>query len=166
MFVAVWPPPEVLDAIEALPRGGGRDLRWTTRPQWHVTLRFLGECDEDAAGAAFEQIDAATATAVMGPATARFGDRVVQVPVAGVDAIAAATLAATAGLVAPDDRRFRGHLTLARVRGRARVDLKPFAGVPLQAAWPVDEVTLVRSRLDPDGARYDVVARRSLTRNP
>ena len=59
----------------------------------------------------------------------------------------------------PEDRPFDGHLTLARARKAARVDLRRLAGAPIEAAWPVTEVCLVESRLSPAGARYEVVDR-------
>ena len=46
LFVGVRPPDEVLDLIADLPRRAQAGLRWTTRDQWHVTLRFLGEVED------------------------------------------------------------------------------------------------------------------------
>ncbi|MEO7447430.1 MAG: 2'-5' RNA ligase family protein [Humibacillus sp.] len=51
LFVAVLPPSEVLDQLEAVlePRresGAGGELRWTDRHQWHVTLAFFGDVPE------------------------------------------------------------------------------------------------------------------------
>ena len=51
LFVAVTPPPEALDELEAAVaplRSSCRDLRWTGRQNWHVTLAFLGEVDDAA----------------------------------------------------------------------------------------------------------------------
>ncbi|MER3453020.1 MAG: RNA 2',3'-cyclic phosphodiesterase, partial [Acidimicrobiia bacterium] len=48
LFVAVWPPEEVLDVVAKLPRPGVVGLRWTSREQWHVTLRFFGSVPEPA----------------------------------------------------------------------------------------------------------------------
>ena len=42
LFVAVWPPDDVIDVLADLPRPEVAGVRWTTRGQWHVTLRFLG----------------------------------------------------------------------------------------------------------------------------
>ena len=43
-FVAVVPPPPVLDAIEAATAGLELPgLRRTTRAQWHLTMQFLGD---------------------------------------------------------------------------------------------------------------------------
>ena len=58
LFVAVWPPPEVLDVLAALPRTERPGVRWTTRDQWHVTLRFLGMADPAEAVEAVRRIEA------------------------------------------------------------------------------------------------------------
>ena len=52
LFVAVWPPPEVLDLVAEIDRPALAGVRWTTRDQWHVTLRFLGRMDGIEAAAA------------------------------------------------------------------------------------------------------------------
>lgn len=171
LFVAVWPPAAVVDLVAAAVAalrgpdlGAADDLRWTAPERWHVTLRFLGDTDEADAVPAFCAAAAldgfGPATAVLGPAIGRFGRRVLHVPVGGLTSLAAAVTAATA-LVGepPDDRRFAGHLTLARARPRRGADLAPLAGHAVSAQWPVAEVTLVASRQGRGGARYEVVAR-------
>ena len=45
LFLAVWPSPEVVDVLRALPRPDTPGVRWSTEDQWHVTVEFLGECD-------------------------------------------------------------------------------------------------------------------------
>ena len=169
LFVAAWPPPEVVRTLAALPRPEVPGVRWTTADQWHVTLRFLGSIAEadlpalEAALAAGLAEPAGGAPAVgpaacrMGPATGCFSRAVLMVPVSGLEAAAAATVAATAGFgEAPPDRPFAGHLTLARSRGP---DLRRLAGQPVAAAWTSSEVTLVRSHTDRSGARYEVLRR-------
>jgi 2'-5' RNA ligase len=164
LFAAVWPPPEVVEALAVLPRPEVPGLRWTTPDQWHVTLRFFGEADVAEAVEAFRGIHGGGAlVAGLGPATGRFGRRVLHVPVRGLDALAAATVAATAGVgERPGPRAFAGHVTLARARHPRGVDLRPLAGAPVAGRWVVEEVTLVASHLGPGGARYEVVAARSL----
>jgi 2'-5' RNA ligase len=142
----------VVDAIAALERPAIDGVRWTTEDQWHVTLCFLGEADVDMATAALATVVASPTTAVMGPATDRFGQTTLQVPVTGLDDLAGAVTTA----FGPQDRPFRGHLTLARAR---RGDIRGLCGVPIAGEWPVDEVTLVATELHPKGARYTVVAR-------
>ena len=161
LFVAVWPPEDVLDALAGLPRPEVPGLRWTRRDQWHVTLRFLGAVDEaQPVVAALGTIDGAVpAEAVMGPAVERFGRRVLQVPVAGLDALATAVAGVTEGVGRAEDRPFRGHLTLARARPGSRLDLRRLTGVPLAARWTARELCLVESVPSTGGSRYRVVER-------
>src|SRR5947208_2359100 len=52
LFVAIAPPPAVLDELDALVeplRARRLDLRWTNREAWHGTLAFLGQVDQAAA---------------------------------------------------------------------------------------------------------------------
>jgi 2'-5' RNA ligase len=168
LFVAVWPPTEVLDLVGGLARPDVPGLRWTTPDQWHVTLRFLGDVESPAPVIdALRAAGAPAAHADLGPEVRRLGSHVLMVPVAGLDDVAAAVTAATAGIgTPPEDRPFRGHLTLARVRGRARVDLRSLAGAALGARWPVSRIALVQSALDPKGARYETIAEVELEGDP
>jgi RNA 2',3'-cyclic 3'-phosphodiesterase len=161
LFVAATPPDEVLALIEELPRPAEPGVRWTARPQWHVTLRFLGEADVAAARAALATLDAPSATAELGPAVSRLGRSVVCLPVAGLDELAAAVRSATASVgEPPDPRPFAGHITLARLRRRAACGV---TGTRIRATFPVEEVELVRSTLTADGPEYEVEARRRLS---
>jgi 2'-5' RNA ligase len=161
LFVAAVPPAAVLDRVAALPRPEVEGLRWTTRDQWHVTLRFLGRVtDVDAVSAAVEAVTISRCEARIGPEVGRFGRRVLHVPVAGLDDLAAAVVAGTAAVgEPPEDRPFAPHLTLARSRARRGIDLRALTGEPIEAAWPVEDICLVESRLHPDGARYETLRR-------
>jgi 2'-5' RNA ligase len=157
LFVAVWPPEEVLDAVEALHRPVGAGGRWTRRDQWHVTLRFLGPADVDAVAAALAGLRHSPVDAVVGPEVGLLGEGVVQLPVAGLDSLAAAVVSLTAGAGRPpDDRPFFGHLTLARIAGEPPAEV---LGQALSATFPVDLVALVTSELGGNAARYTTVAR-------
>lgn len=169
LFVAVWPPPEILDLLAGLGRPAVDGVRWTTRGQWHVTLRFFGPVPEvEPVAEALAGLPAAPpASAVLGPAIGRFGRRVLHVPVTGLDAVAAGVAAATVGLGRPpEDRPFRGHVTLARVVKHGKVDLRPLAGAPVAGEWEVGAVCLVESRLSPAGAHYEVLEEFPITRPP
>lgn len=149
-----------MEAVAALDRPAVDGVRWTRPDQWHVTLRFLGQTDLEPVRAALAAVEVPPATARLGPAVGRFGHRVLHVPVGGLDGVAEAVVAATAGLGRPpDDRPFAGHLTLARVAKGARVDLRRLAGAAVEGSWDVTEVCLVESRLSPAGASYEVVER-------
>jgi RNA 2',3'-cyclic 3'-phosphodiesterase len=174
LFVAIAPPPAVLDELDELVgplRGGRLDLRWTSRQAWHVTLAFLGQVDETATARLLPRLERAAgghpciALAFAGagafPAPGRAnvlwsglsGDR-------GALARLAETVAAgasRAGAPPPDrGRRFQPHLTLARCRMPADVTglvtaLDGYQGQP----WTADRLHLVRSRLGAaDQPRY------------
>jgi RNA 2',3'-cyclic 3'-phosphodiesterase len=165
LFVAITLPSGAAEAVRRMPRPDVSPVRWTTPEQWHVTLRFIGEVSDPAAvSEALIGLAAARGTnptavqAVMGPASAWFpGRSVLQVPVAGLDDLAETV----AGLTSPWERRpghetFNGHLTLARVRGKATGPTE-LAGIPVTAQWPVDQVTLYSSVLGSPGAVYDAL---------
>jgi 2'-5' RNA ligase len=156
--------------VAALERPKVVGARWTTRDQWHVTLRFLGEVDDALLGdvaSAVGGLGRLTVTARLGPAVELLGPRVVPIPVAGLDEVGSRVIDATAGFGRPpEDRPFRGHLTLARLKGVRRRDLAPLLGTPIDVAWTVEELHVVRSHLSPKGARYESVALVSLAGPP
>ena len=161
LFIAAWPPPAVVGTLRELPRETDAGIRWTTPDQWHITLRYLGKVDETAALDAFGTIEAHSSEAVVGPTIERLGSAIVMVPVAGLDELASIVEHVTSGIgETPHPDGFRGHLTLARLKGRAAC---PLDGVEVSARFGVDEIALVRSELHADGARYTTVARRDLS---
>jgi 2'-5' RNA ligase len=168
LFIAVWPSPAVLELLAALDRPALPSVRWTDAAAWHVTLRFLGEVDDAGAAAVTDAVRAASAgaaacEATMGPATTRLNRSILTVPVAGLDAVAAAVIDATRDLgEPPGDRPFAGHITLARGRGRRPVP-PSLAGRPVAATWTVRELTLERSHLGPGGPRYETLEALALT---
>ncbi len=158
LFVAVYPPGAIVDALRALPREAGPDVRWVPEEQLHVTLRFFGMTDvEPAKGRLAGLIPSLRgATAELGPRVSRLGRSVVCVPVAGLDELASSIAEATADLgEPPDPRPFRGHLTLARLRNRAACGL---AGASFDRSFSVDRVHLVESVTRPTGAEHATVA--------
>ena len=160
LFVAVLPPARVLDRLEALERSVGDGARWTTRAQWHVTLHFLGQADEVASSRALATVSAEPATVMLGPTTSMLGAHVHVVTAEGLAALAAVVGAAMAGIgQPPEDRPFRGHLTLARARRGQRAR---FAVQPFDERFVADEVVLLRSRTLAEGARYERVASQRL----
>jgi len=141
----------------SLRRKDQRGVRFIDPENWHVTLRFFGEAHIDDVEEALEGIELPPARATLGPAVDVLGERVLVVPVSGLDALAGAVLEPTRHVGEPPPRRrFSGHLTIARVKRDAR--MPPALGAIVDGTFDVERVELVRSRLDPDGARYDTVA--------
>ncbi len=155
LFVAAWLPDDVVDQLAALQRSTEPDVRWVPRENLHVTLRFLGQAR---ANDVIGRLDGATfpqATATLGPVVSRLGHDLVVVPVAGLDGLATVVHDATAGIGRPEPRRFRGHITLARLRHRAACGV---TGTRVDARFDVGEVALVRSRTLPTGAVYETLS--------
>jgi RNA 2',3'-cyclic 3'-phosphodiesterase len=166
LFVAIAPPPEALDELEALTaplRAARDDLRWTSREAWHVTLAFLGEVQESELPGLLPRLERAAGRhhdfclAIAGAGTFPAADRanVLWGGLSG-DRRSLANLAASvtagasrAGATPPDKgRRFEPHLTLARCRLPADVSaivaaLASYQGLP----WHADRIHLVRSQL-------------------
>lgn len=126
-----------------------------------MTLRFFGELGEAEVAKAVATLGKvagslpSTLLAKGGPGTRFLGPGLVVWPVEGLAGIAQAVEQATAGIGQPvPGRRFVGHLTIAR--GRRDMDLRPARHLlsPLAMSWPVISLSLVRSDLHPDGARY------------
>ena len=164
-FVAVWPTEEVLEALAVLPRPELDTARWSTRDQWHVTLRFFGELDEAGVTKASRAIAKAAAhlssplEARGGPSTCFMGPGLIIWPVEGLAEAARTVGRSTAKIGKPLPRRpFRGHLTVARARGEADLRQAGQLLAPLDMSWNAGSLSLVKSELHPDGARYTEVA--------
>src|SRR5579863_4778457 len=166
LFVAIAPPPAVLDELDTLAgplRADRPDLRWTSREAWHVTLAFLGHVDEAAVARLLPRLERAArrhhhfliafSGAGAFPAAGRAnvlwsglsGDRGALAHLA--ESVTAG--ASRAGAPPPDKgRRFQPHLTLARCRMPADVTELVAALDGYQGpSWPADRIHLVRSRL-------------------
>lgn len=167
LFVCVRPPDAILDVVEEVVAGcragapGG--VRWVGRDKWHVTLHFLGEVADPApveAALAAAALSGVEVDASLGPAVELLGRQVVAAPVRGLDAMAAVVRDAVGDLgdpgSRPEERPFRGHLTLARLgrRGSAARRLGCL-GTPLADRWTVRDIALVRSHLGSGPALYE-----------
>lgn len=158
----------------------GPDYRWVQPENYHVTLKFLGAV-EPAVLSRVEPVLGQTAAAVR-PFELRFqglgcfpgwtNPRVLWVGVAeGQSELALLARAVDRGLsalgFAPEERPFRGHLTVARQRSdRGLADLRDAA----QAIGPdapagthlVTAILLLESKLSPAGPAYSVRGRYAL----
>jgi len=161
LFVCVWPDASATEALHLLHRKDQPGVRFVPDENWHVTLRFLGQAEPRAVIEALTDVRVAPTEVHLGPVVDLLSDHSVIVPAGGLDEWATAVNRATRGLGdAPIRKRFVGHVTLARLSGRARRERKPpgVVGTPVSARFTATEFTLVVSHLDPGGARYDVLA--------
>lgn len=176
-FVAVELAPSVqqaLDSVQRKLRQEGVPVRWVAPEKIHLTLKFLGEIPLQQAKAVG---DAAARVAVesqpfdleavgVGVFPNERRPRVIWVGVEGdvgdVCRLQAHLENSCAGLGFPPERRpFSPHLTLGRVRRRARPDELRRLGrivaalqVPSLGRWHVDEFVVMRSDLRPSGPIY------------
>jgi 2'-5' RNA ligase len=161
LFVAVWPPVDVVERLSELPRPAVDGVRWTTPDQWHVTIRFLGEvADPTSVSGRLGSEPLPACEAVMGPTSECATASVLWLPVTGLEPLAEVVGRLTGEIGLPPEATFRGHLTLARARrGAHRRVLRRLPPLECAARWDVTEVTVVASTLGGTGSRYDVLDR-------
>jgi 2'-5' RNA ligase len=171
-FLAVVPPDEALDAVDAavsrieLPSTARR----MARSQWHLTLQFLGNrVDFDAVAGEVDALAVRGGTVALGGAGAFPSDRRGRILWLGVregDALLSQLVAAVGALLEPigyppEDRPYHAHLTLARLK--APVDLRPAVAElgpgPVGRPWTAGEVVLFQSTTRRTGAEYVARAR-------
>ena len=173
LFVAVWPPASLVAQLRQLDRPVRPGLRWTTEDQWHVTLRFLGGVDRERVRSLREALGPGGGGALTpwrsGPDRhrGRSGRGVWVLPVEGLEPLAARVGAATCGRgaagggAALPGPHHPGPGPATRGPGRTGepAGSPPGGSVGVAGQWRVADLTLVRSELRADGARYEVVAR-------
>lgn len=181
LFVACEVPDDVKETIGEvilnLREKSGSAVRWIKPEGVHVTLKFLGEVPTRKLPAVKLAIQEAVVGhspfelefSTIGTFGGREGLRIMWVGIAGdvlrLEALVRAVNAALAVVgFEPERRPFRPHLTLGRVKDeistRQRAEIEVAVGkteVP-PASWRTAQVSLMRSRLGPGGASYEVLA--------
>ncbi|MET9020558.1 RNA 2',3'-cyclic phosphodiesterase [Actinopolymorpha sp. NPDC004070] len=189
LFVAVVPPPAVLDDLadelaqvreRLAPVASDDNYRWSLRAQWHLTLAFLGEVPDSARTDLHRRLGRAAGRyppmRLRVAGSGGFGSvRRARVLWAGIDGDLR-PLRALAGSVSAAARRsgldvregrFKPHLTLARLRepadvGQVTAELAGYGG----PEWVADRLELVASHLGQGEGRhprYETVADWPLT---
>lgn len=181
LFYALLLPPSLLDAIAALTTtlrdaDGGHDVRWTSAENLHITLRFLGEVDTRKRVRAAELLREAVMperiVLRVGRLDAFPSLRRPSVIVLGVrdeeeglrEAWRMADTFADALGIPPEERAFRPHITLGRVRRGRTIGAE--LGSELQSrtidlhSFAAQGIALMESSLLLSGARYEIVERR------
>jgi 2'-5' RNA ligase len=183
-FVAILPPKTWIEALAATQDALRRAIdspafRWVQPEQIHMTLRFFGTIPvADAAQivADLDRISRGTRTftltaSALGCFPTIHRARVLwlgienEIPIRCLQQKVVEATRATGDR--PDDRSFKAHLTLARIK-----ELRPEAGRRLGEAlaetrfavnpWDVQEILLMRSHLSAARARYETVHRSAL----
>jgi RNA 2',3'-cyclic 3'-phosphodiesterase len=154
--------------------GDDEALRLVAADALHVTLAFLGWRDEELV----ERIAAAVDVAVAGMGAPELTPRGLAPLPSRRPRVLAVDLDDRAGLAGalqasverelvaadvhePEDRAFRPHVTVARVRKGRRAPTGRFPDPP-RGPFAATAVTLFRSDLSPAGARYTALARTPL----
>ena len=182
LFIAVRIPEPVKDEIEKA-QGALRDalrtntVRWTTREQFHLTLKFLGNVEAQRAGSLVEALRLAcrgfTPLALRARGLGFFPERgFPRVVWAGAqdDKEQLPRLQRAIEETMRDftteaaERNFFGHVTLGRIKGIRRPEsealVQAAAGMAQRVfgEWTAGEVELIRSELSPAGAKYTSLA--------
>lgn len=166
----------IADELSALRRDDA-DVRWVNPEQTHVTLRFLGSVERSSVAALSVALQDAAARSSRFPlalnGTGAFPSfsrpRVLWIgvrPHPGLGSVHARVRDALATVgIDPEDRPFRPHVTVGRVRrgreaGAGLID--KFFALPFEARCDVEDIALVESVLGPGGARHRDLARFAL----
>ena len=162
---------DVAERLTAEP--GGDAVRWTRPEAYHVTLRFVGRTPVDRV----VEMARAVQSRIAGTAPFRLAlgalhafpsprrPRVVVLDLTPAEPITALASAVEQGVVeagfAPEERAFRPHLTIGRVReGTRRAPrLHASLGPSEPAPFDVASIVLFQSVLAAGGSRYTPLAR-------
>lgn len=162
LFFALWPPAQVLAALDALAEAARAECggRRTRRAALHLTLAFLGDVRGEqlphlrllTAGLGFEKFVLRLDRLGYWPHNQIVWIGCHQPPTGLLQLHAALTGALFATGFQLERRPFFAHVTLVR---RARCTALPMLPGPIE--WPVEQVALVESELQPAGACYRIL---------
>lgn len=175
-FIAIPLPKECRATLDRMQQGLRRcqaDVRWVAIPSIHLTLKFLGEVDPGVlqgmhtllSDCAKPECSFELRLHGLGCFPNPIHPRVVWCGIGGeTDALArlqriVESACASMGF-APEDRLFRPHLTLGRIRGRRNMQAlaeKLTSGSDLACGFRVDRFHIYESSLKPQGAVYTVL---------
>jgi len=183
LFVAIPLPVHVIAALTDLQQRvrilmpeGDRVVRWTRTEQFHLTLRFFGNVEEEKLEALRDRLHQAVLN--FNPFDLQLGHcgcfpnsnhpRILWVglegDVASLNALHESIRIQTADFgQPPDDRKFQPHLTLGRLRHSSRAQnfrkkCEAISAPVRSASWTVNEMQLIYSRLSAEGSIYRMIA--------
>ena len=168
---------EIEELLKKIKRGT-KEVKWIRKENAHITLRFLGEINEEMVDkikrALEESLHNLTSFSIkannLGAFPSLSSPRVIWLGIEeGKERVEEVFKKIERGLIncgiSPEGRKFHPHVTLGRVKGR--VDKGWWKGVlnaklPRFPLIPVREISLYQSRLHPDGAEYIPLERYNL----
>jgi len=167
---------EARDALRE--RLQGLPIKWVSDSNLHLTLRFLGHVRENSLKRIAQQLAACAGSTRFQLQTGRLGafptDRAARVIWIGLGgetnqlvSLQQCVERAVSGLVPHEENKpFNAHLTIARCELRApdrEWVRRAIAETSLrEVTWPVTSFELMKSSLNPKGARYSELARYEL----
>jgi len=168
LFTALDLPDPLRDRIASHRAPDRLDARWTVPDQYHVTLRFIGSTDADTAARYEDALADVTAPVAecqpygLDVLPSRRDPRVLVVGLEHTDTLRAVYAAVsdalgTAGL-APEDRSYRPHVTLARLSDADPRVVHRVLDAQEPGEWPpvhVRQFHLYESTRTPDGAVHE-----------
>lgn len=154
---------------EGTPRSGAErssSRGWVRPENYHITLRFLGEIEQDRATELSGKVSAAVCDCrsfristgkpfLMRSNRSRSVVALELSPVEPLMALAERVeLCLRSAGVPGESRSFRPHLTLARLKNLRGNPLEEATQRPPAANWPISQIVLYESQLGAGGARY------------
>jgi RNA 2',3'-cyclic 3'-phosphodiesterase len=181
LFIALPLPDEVKtvlqeqqDHLKTQLHAHDKHIRWTTPAQWHLTLNFLGATNaerlpqiQNALARAAKPVKAfRLETTTLGAFPSLQRPSVLWLGVGGdvprLQTLQLRVSEALTGMTEPDDKEFKPHLTLARLKqfGLGRDVSEAFSTTAAtNQIWLVNELYLYQSILKPGEADYSVIHR-------
>ena len=182
-FIAIKSPVLVRDRLGRLvntmrSRWPERSVRWVAPENVHLTLRFLGNTAETQIAALSQGLETIAAgyqafTLTLGKSGTFPGGRRAKVIWTGLTDERGSLGELQQKVEAlvqqlgwePEERVFRPHLTLGRVRQGIRAPTEIWLEHPPPVEFEVQEIELVSSHLKPGGAEYRTLCRAALSRS-
>ena len=168
IFVAIRPPQAIRDALIGI-MDGVENARWQDDGQLHLTLRYIGSVDAhqaDDLAEALQRLEIEPFDLAVKDLGAFERKGVVHTLWAGIEPSEPLNRlerkvdrACTLVRIAPETRKFRPHITLARLNagcGPSGPFLARHAGLSL-GPWKVDQYKLYESHLRPQGSLYEPI---------
>jgi 2'-5' RNA ligase len=180
-FIAIELPKEIKEALASLQQGlknSGADVKWVQPENIHLTLKFLGEIDEQVLAKIINILEVTAENqnsfylnlSSLGAFPNMNFPRVIWIGIKKGDSqiqeVASKLEKEISGIGIPkENRAFSSHITLGRVKSGLNRDkltkkLNELAGNFLKegsCAFPVKKITLFKSTLTPQGPIYEIL---------